>query len=124
MAGKMGILIFIAESVGIDRKNIRKYITRLVKRKLIRRGAGKQGKYFLTSEIFDDVYPNAKFFGRLFAEKHLPKKYNLVKTKIRRKNCFVDFNFLPILKQNKEALELFKPCLNYPALLEHIFCIF
>ena len=108
MAGNVGIShLVLAESVGIDRKNLGKYTTRLVKRKLIRKGAGKQGKYFFTSEIFDDVYMNAKFFGRLFAEKHLPKKYHLVKTKIRRKNWLVDFSFVPHLKvENKETFGL------------------
>ena len=50
---------------------------------------------------------NAKFFGRLFAERHLPKKYHLVKTKIKRKNRLVDFSFVPHLKaENKETFGL------------------
>jgi len=107
-AGNVGIShLVLAKNVGIDRKNLGKYITRLVKRKLIRKGAGKQGKYFFTSEIFDDVDTNAKFFGRLFAERCLPKKYHLVKTRIKRKNRLVDFSFVPHLKaENKETFGL------------------
>ena len=49
----------LAKIIGLDRKNLTPYMERLIARKLIRREAGRQGKYFPTEEAYKDTRLNA-----------------------------------------------------------------
>jgi hypothetical protein len=61
----------LADRVGLDRKNLRPYIKRLINRKMITRASGKQGKYFPTANVYQDVLLTANFFGEVSISKLL-----------------------------------------------------
>lgn len=54
----------LAFEVGLDRKNLRKYLLQLLTRKLIRRAIGRFGRYYVTDKALTDL----KLQGRLFGE--------------------------------------------------------
>jgi hypothetical protein len=90
----------------IDRKNLTKYLKELTDDNLLRKGPGKQGKYFAETGVFHIVNLNGKFFGELFAEKMLLKKYHLHRssvTEILRKKGFVDFTHVPHLSPGLDS---------------------
>jgi hypothetical protein len=55
----------LADTVRLDRKNLRPYIKRLISRKMITRAPGKQGKYFPTANVYQDALLTASSFGEL-----------------------------------------------------------
>jgi predicted transcriptional regulator len=101
-AGKLGISkTDICKYARINRKNVNKYLAQLLQERLIQKSNGKQGKYFATAKIFDDVTLNARFLGRLFSPKllnqyHLHNRTQEIK-KLRELN-FVDFSHVPHLR--------------------------
>jgi hypothetical protein len=61
----------LADTVKLDRKNLRGYIKRLICRKMIARAPGKQGKYFPTVNVYQDILLTASFFGEVSMSKLL-----------------------------------------------------
>lgn len=95
-SGSMGISkIKLARDVPLDRKNLTKYLDRLVQLKLIRKDDGKQGKYYPTNKVFEDVMKNGKFLGNLFAQRLLLKRHHLIG---RRKNSLIDYTRIPLFR--------------------------
>jgi Winged helix-turn-helix DNA-binding len=62
----------LADTVGLDRKNLRRYTKRLMKRNLITRASGKQGKYFPIADVYQDATLGANFFSEISMSKILP----------------------------------------------------
>ncbi|HEY7081094.1 MAG TPA: winged helix-turn-helix transcriptional regulator [Nitrososphaeraceae archaeon] len=58
--------IELAKKIGIDRKNLAPYMTKLIAKGLIRRESGRQGKYFPTDLAYRDTRLTADVFGRKF----------------------------------------------------------
>jgi predicted transcriptional regulator len=84
MNNKKGVHhIELAKKIGIDRKNLTPYMERLVAKKLVRREAGRQGKYFPTEYAYRDTRLSSDVFGSKFRS-GLLKKDILVTTKKRR----------------------------------------
>ena len=68
----------LAKQIGLDRKNLRPYIKRLIDRKLITRSAGKQGKYFPIADVYRDAVLTANFFSEISMSKLLLREENYV----------------------------------------------
>ena len=64
-------LAFIAD---LDRKSLRPYTKRLIKEQLIKKGKGRQGKYFPTEEGYKDPLLHAYLLGNKFRRTLLRKK--------------------------------------------------
>jgi predicted transcriptional regulator len=74
MNSKKGVHhIELAKKIGIDRKNLTPYMERLIAKKLIRREAGRQGKYFPTEYAYRDTRLSADVFGSKFRSGLLKK---------------------------------------------------
>jgi len=56
----------LSKKIGIDRKNLTPYMTKLIAIGLIRRESGRQGKYFPTDQAYIDTRLSADVFGRKF----------------------------------------------------------
>jgi hypothetical protein len=67
----------LAETIKIDRKNLRAYTQRLIERKLIRREKGKQGRYFATGNPYGNTLYSAFLFGNMIKERILPDDTNI-----------------------------------------------
>lgn len=68
----------LASKIGLDRKNIRPYIKRLIRRRLITRAPGRQGKYFPTTDVYQDALLTANFFGEISISNLLDAENNVV----------------------------------------------
>jgi predicted transcriptional regulator len=108
--GRLGISkTDVCKDARIDRKNATKYLVELLSEGLIQKSDGKQGKYFATAKIFDDVTLNAKFLGSLFSQKLLLNRYHLPQStewiQTLRQSNFVDFSHVPHLRPGVSDLE-------------------
>jgi predicted transcriptional regulator len=72
----------LAKVIGLDRKNLSRYMKRLIAKKLIRRETGRQGKYFPTEHAYRDTRLSADVFGRKFRSSLL--KENILVTTNKR----------------------------------------
>jgi hypothetical protein len=70
----------LAAKVSLDRSNLRKYIKKLMEKRLVRKGKGLQGKYFPTEESYKDHLFNAFILGHDFDFNLLKKEQDLVLT--------------------------------------------
>ncbi|CAN5463415.1 hypothetical protein BH18THE2_BH18THE2_20500 [soil metagenome] len=68
----------LADGVGLDRKNLRPYVKRLIHRNLITRAPGKQGKYFPTTNVYQDALLTANFFGEVSVSRLLSEEKYVV----------------------------------------------
>lgn len=107
-SGSIGISkIKLAGDVPLDRKNLTKYLDRLMQLKLIRKGHGKQGKFYPSYEILDNVLVNGKFLSNLFTQRLLLKRHHLVGSDTRRTNSLIDFTQVPHFRpENRESFGL------------------
>jgi hypothetical protein len=97
----------LAQGVPLDRKNLKKYLDRLTQLKFILRHDGKQGKYYPSNEVLDDVLINGKFLSSLFAQRLLLKRHHLIGSDTRRKNSLIDFTHVPHFRpDNRESFGL------------------
>lgn len=84
----------LADGVGLDRKNLRRYIKRLKSRKMITRAPGKQGKYFPTANVYQDALLTGSFFGEVAISKLLgAESYTIPKDNYSSYSDYFSLNF-------------------------------
>jgi predicted transcriptional regulator len=96
----------LADGVGLDRKNLRPYIRRLTSKKMITRAPGKQGKYFSTTNVYQNALKTASFFGEL-AVSQLFKRENYIIPK-EKASTYSDYFSLKFADESSLELTLFE----------------
>jgi predicted transcriptional regulator len=64
----------LSKEADLDPKNLRRYITELIKEGLVKKSKGLQGKYFPTEDVFNDQLLNAYLFANNFRKNILGKE--------------------------------------------------
>jgi hypothetical protein len=97
----------LADHVGLDRKNLRLYIKRLIGRKLISRSSGKQGKYFPMANVYQNALLTASFFGEVAISK-LFNAQNYIVPKENTYNTYSDHFTLNFTEDSSLERTLFE----------------
>ena len=58
----------LAKKIGINPKNLRKYVRELIDDGLVKRGIGKHGRYFATGNVYPYIHASSSLFGTLIRD--------------------------------------------------------
>jgi hypothetical protein len=76
----------LARIIRIDRKNLRKYMSRLIARGLVLRGSGLQGKYYPAVKEYRETSISAEILGSALASTVLEKNNPRIKSPLFRRS--------------------------------------